>query len=691
MPTADTERASPGQRPPRLFAAELFLLAARTRPELLALLADVRAHLGRPKPASLQDLAFTLSRAYEPDMECLAVIAGSHADLEDKLSRALGKLAASATVNMADRDGVYYFQDKLGGSKRAFLFPGENAQYPNMLADLCLNFPEVRRAFDLADAACAEAGDDFLPSALNFPPPGSETQGAGPEEMAEWEKAIVLIHTANTAMKGVLERLELLPDAVVGHSFGEPAALEMTGVIRVAEGDERLRYSREAYLHVRELSVDRDLPRGRLLTVGGVERPQLEKLLAQYPDALQIAMENCPHQYVLCAAGPEMDRVIADAEKQLTAEGALCAPLPIRRPYHTSFFEPAFALERAYTEKMGMHPPQIEVYSCSTADRFPDDPSEIVEVAARHWMSPVRFQQTIEKMYDRGFRIFVDVGPRGSLCAFVGDILRDKPHLAVALDRPQRTGMLQLLHGLGMLAAHGVPLRTDYLHERWSSREIDFRAAPAVDPPSAVVSLPIFLPQMKAEGIVVKGREPALQTAAMHSSAAPGPQRSAGDRFSKTGPSPTGVPAPAAASAAMMGYLDTMDQFLSVQRTILDQLLTAPSPRPASAGAVARGELELGDPLAALLPEELRPQGDSVRLVDLATHTSGMPDIPSNLVRDMSRFVVDYSGYDREDLSQFLRTFRPESTPGETYVYSNAGFGVLGFALAERRGSRSTS
>ena len=41
-----------------------------------------------------------------------------------------------------------------------------------MLAELCLNFPEIREAFDEADAACAMAGDGFLPSALNFPASG---------------------------------------------------------------------------------------------------------------------------------------------------------------------------------------------------------------------------------------------------------------------------------------------------------------------------------------------------------------------------------------------------------------------------------------------------------------------------------------------------------------------------------------
>jgi len=53
--------------------------------------------------------------------------------------------------------------------KLAFLFPGEGAQYPNMLHDLCLNFPEVRQCFDTADRAKLRASVNILPSEFIFP------------------------------------------------------------------------------------------------------------------------------------------------------------------------------------------------------------------------------------------------------------------------------------------------------------------------------------------------------------------------------------------------------------------------------------------------------------------------------------------------------------------------------------------
>jgi len=614
MPTASSKSTPPAEpaarsRAPRLFPTELFLFTEKTRPGLLAQMADLEAYLERPQPAPLHDLAFTVSHTYQPGLECVAVVASSHADLRVRLAQAREKLSDEG-CHQIDRDGIYYFRQRLGG-KVAFLFPGENAQYVNMLGELCLNFPEIRGAFDEADAACAAAGDGFLPSALNFPAPGSRAAAGAADEIAQWEKAVVLVHTANSAMSRLLDSLHLRPDAVVGHSFGELSALEMAGVLRPGEGKHRIRFARHAYLHLRDLSQERDLPTGRLLAVGGVERAQIDAVLARFPDSLRVAMENCPHQYVLCASGPGMDEVIAEAGAALAAEGAICSPLPIQRPYHTAFFEPAFPLEKAYYEEVGVHPPQIDVYSCATTDLFPSDPAAIVETAARHWMSSVRFQRTIEKMYERGFRIFVDVGPRGNLCAFVADILRDKRHLAVGLNRAQRSDVLQLLKGLAILAAQGVPLRIHHLHERWGSRVVDFRKAsgPGTGRKSMSVQLAIHLPIMKAEGLALgpapgaptRAAAPPAAAAAPPPSAAP-PSVAAIPVAAAAHPPRNGAPLPPAAaravvsagpdeaSAVMMSYMDTMEQFLAVQGDVVGSLLvpgTGPARRPAPAAAAA--------------------------------------------------------------------------------------------------------
>lgn len=568
-------RSQSGRRLPRLFPAELFLVTAETRAGLVTLLRDLEAYLGRPQPAPLHDLAFTVSKSYEPALECVAIVASSHGDLRAKLAHAREKLGEKDCERIHHKDGVYYSSERLGDGKVAFLFPGENAQYPNMLAELCLNFPEIREAFDGADAACAMAGDGFLPSALNFPPPGSNGTANVADEMSRWEKAVVLVYTANTGMSRLLKALQMRPDALLGHSFGQLSALEMAGVLRPGNDEERIHSAYHGYLHLRDLSHQLDLPGGRLLAVGGADRTQIETILARFPDTLRVAMENCPHQYVLCGSGPRMDEAIAEAGEWLASEGAICTPLPIRRPFHTDFFESSFPVAKAHYEAVGVHPQSIEVYSCATTEPFPDEPEAAVEVAARHWMSCVHFQRTIEKMYERGFRIFVDVGPRGILCGFVSDILSGKQHLAVALNRAKRSDIVQLLNALGILAAQGVPMRIHHLHERWGSRIVDLGTAsgPGTRPRTMSLQLPTTVPVMNANGIVLSPPVPAAP-APLADEIRPSPSV-------ETRPAPAfPVPVPSEpdeASVVILSYMNTMERFVATQGELMGALLRASS------------------------------------------------------------------------------------------------------------------
>src|SRR5688500_17657215 len=129
IPGPEASAAPAGRRLPRLFPCELFLVTAERRGDLVPLLTGLRDYLARPKPAPLHDLAFTFSRSYAPGRECLAIVASSHEDLRTKVARAIDQLGDDSCARIHSRDGVYYYRERLGAEKVAFLFPGENAQY----------------------------------------------------------------------------------------------------------------------------------------------------------------------------------------------------------------------------------------------------------------------------------------------------------------------------------------------------------------------------------------------------------------------------------------------------------------------------------------------------------------------------------------------------------------------------------
>lgn len=105
------------------------------------------------------------------------------------------------------------------------------------------------------------------------------------------------------------------------------------------------------------------------------------------------------------------------------------------------------------------------------------------------------------------------------------------------------------------------------------------------------------------------------------------------------------------------------------------------------ADMVVRRELALDDAVEAALPPGLKLRdsaGAPIRWVDLATHRSGLPRLPSNLTP--AREADPYAAYDEDALHAFLAAWAPTRPRDASWEYSNLGFGLLGHALARRAG-----
>jgi CubicO group peptidase (beta-lactamase class C family) len=124
---------------------------------------------------------------------------------------------------------------------------------------------------------------------------------------------------------------------------------------------------------------------------------------------------------------------------------------------------------------------------------------------------------------------------------------------------------------------------------------------------------------------------------------------------------------------------DTIFEIGSISKVFTSLLL---------ADMVNRREVTLDDPAAQYLPEHVRmPErnGKPIRLLDLATHSSGLPNIPSNMTRkDPANPYADYSV---DELYEFLSGYTSLRDPGSEVEYSNLGAGLLGHILARRAGT----
>ena len=567
--------------------SEVFILEEDSRASLIEQGRRLQRFLAGAPQVALKDLAYTMNTDLGEKAYRLAIVASSLEDLAAKLERALERLADPQRTQIKDRGGIYYFEQPLGKQgKLAFLFPGEGSQYVNMLSDLCQNFPEVRACFDLVDQAFIKGGRrDHLPSQFIFPPPnGKISTGHATEEDRLWqiEGAVAAVTTANRALLTLLSRLELRPQALLGHSSGEFTALQAAGIMDL--GNETL---------YEECAIDLDTIYQRAVTEQGVPRAALiavgadsdtaSEIIGQSDGNLHIAMDNCPHQTVI--AGQEA--AVREAIEQMRRQGLIHEVLPFDRPYHTPLFGSYAESLRPFFKRWLVSSPHVPLYSCTTMAPYPADLAEIRELALQHWVRPVEFRRTIEAMYADGARIFLDVGPKGNLTAFVDDILRTRPYLAVASNVPSCSGITQLNHAVALLAAHGIPMQLDYLYERRAPRRLSLKEAvdrvEMQEDTGKAMKLALGLPTLqwsKEPGSKEKGTE--VPSGAREQEQESKELRPCDPATRDPQPATCDLrPATCDLSLVMQEYLRTMERFLEVQGEVMQVYLTGDGARVA--------------------------------------------------------------------------------------------------------------
>lgn len=459
---APTEQAEPLSaflgRPWRT-GSELLVLAQPDRAALLAQIEQLQARLRAEPILSLATLAAELWQQRGTGHERLAVVAKDGTELAAKLKAVVGKLAEPNRDHLQTREGVYFNAKPFSG-RVAFLFPGENSQYPNMLCDLAVGFPAVRTWFDFLEHLYADERE-LAPRQAIFPPPtglSADDQANLLAELRGMELGSESVFAADQALYALLTAFGVQADAMLGHSTGENAALVASGTIKLDRQGigNNIRRMNELY---RALENDGAIPDGRLLSVGAVTLERVQAVLAADP-RLRLTMDNCSNQFILF--GPE--EAISAAHQQFKLQGGLCSVLPLDRGYHTPLMAPMRDAFQQLFEQIAFAPASVTLYSCVTAEPFPQDPAAIRDTAAAQYVQPVLFRQSIQNLYRDGVRLFIEVGPDSHLTAFVRDILRNQPHVAVATDDLRRGSAVQFRHLLGVLFTQGLALNLDLLY-----------------------------------------------------------------------------------------------------------------------------------------------------------------------------------------------------------------------------------
>jgi acyl transferase domain-containing protein/NAD(P)H-dependent flavin oxidoreductase YrpB (nitropropane dioxygenase family) len=468
----------------RHWPAELFIWRAEEPSGIVGQLDQLAAALEAGARPALVDLSAALfrhgaavtSRSRGNRTSILAIVAGSHDDLREKLQRAKSAIEGGVTQIDEPQGVAFEARPPWPEARVAFLFPGQGTQSPGMLRELAVIFPEVRQTFEEFDRVLDRGENGAIFDRFVFLS-RAEGDGAWDEAqraLAQTELAQPALGAACVSILRLLRYLGCEPDLVGGHSYGELVALHAAGVSSATELAElsslRGRLMREA--------AQGDAGAMAALMTGPDEA---KRLLGEAPGVLA-ANWNGPRQTVI--AGPSSD--VRAALELAASRGIHGRILPVSCAFHTPLVAGARDQLREVATRLLRSSPDRPVYSNLDAAPHPADPAAIAARLGEHLARPVRFAEMIEAMYQDGARVFVEVGPGSVLGPLVATILEGRPHLGVACDAAGSSGLATFLRATARLAAAGLPLELERLVRGRVQAVLDLRHLPRDENPEPV-------------------------------------------------------------------------------------------------------------------------------------------------------------------------------------------------------------
>ena len=283
---------------------------------------------------------------------------------------------------------------------KAFLFPGQGAQFPGMGKDIYEASQEAKTLFHQANEILGFNITDIM-------------FGEDAEALKQTQVTQPAIFLHSVILSSVMGK-SFNPDCVAGHSLGEFSALVAAKALSFENGLK--------LVHQRALAMQDacDEVPGTMAAVLGLEDHIIEEVCASISGIVVAANYNCPGQLVI-SGEKEAIALACEAMKEAGAKRAL--PLPVGGAFHSPLMEPAKTKLAAAIENTSIQNPICPVYQNVVAIGITDAATIKTNLIAQ-LTAPVRWTQSVQQMLNDGASSFVEVGPGKVLQGLVKKIDR---------------------------------------------------------------------------------------------------------------------------------------------------------------------------------------------------------------------------------------------------------------------------
>ena len=280
--------------------------------------------------------------------------------------------------------------------KKAYVFPGQGAQYSGMGKDLYENSAEAREMFERANEILGFRITDVM-----FEGSAEELRQTKVTQPAVFLHSVILSKVFGAE-----------PSAVAGHSLGEFSALVVAGALSFEDGLQLVAKRAMAMQKACEME------QGTMAAVLALPDATIENVCQSVEGVVVAANYNCPGQLVISGAVEAVNEACAKL-KEAGARRALV--LPVGGAFHSPLMEPARKELAEAIEMAKFKEPICPIYQ--NVDALPHtSPEEIKANLIAQLTAPVRWTQIVERMTVDGITNYVELGPGTVLQGLVNKI-----------------------------------------------------------------------------------------------------------------------------------------------------------------------------------------------------------------------------------------------------------------------------